>query len=72
MKDYPDVPKHYGKWQIINTWNGGKKGRVVEFVSSKLGDEGHNECFKWFHKNTPFSFSTAVMHQGYAVEPVEE
>ena len=56
------------RWQIVNTWNGGEGGRVVCFISKNVGDEGHNECFKWIHHNTSFSFSEATKRQGYKVE----
>jgi hypothetical protein len=60
---------HTGRWAIIDTWNGGAGGRVMRFVSSGGGAVGHNECFKWIHDNTPFSFYEAVTHQGYKIEP---
>lgn len=65
----PDPTK---RWQIVNTWNGGKGGRVVEFTSKGTGVDGHNECFKWVLDHTPFSFSEATTHQGYTVEQVPE
>ncbi len=55
------------KWLIVNTWNGGKGGRKVVFVSTKEGDAGHNECFEWIHSHTPFSFQEATTRQGYEV-----
>ena len=59
------------RWQIVNTWNGGKGGRRIEFTSSAIGDAGHNECFKWILDHTPFSFDMATRHQGYEVLPVD-
>ena len=60
------------RWRIVNTWNGGAHGRKVEFVSKADGPEGHNECFKWIHDNTSFSFHEATVNQGYVVEPEPE
>ena len=60
------------RWQIINTWNGGAGGIVLCFTSKQTGDAGHNECFKWIHDHTPFSFSEATTHQGYKIDPVED
>lgn len=57
------------RWQIVNTWNGGAGGRVVVFTSKAEGNAGHNECFAWIHRTTPFSFAEATARQGYAVEP---
>lgn len=57
------------RWRIINTWNGGAGGLVVMFTSREVGNAGHNECFKWIHDHTSFSFHEAVTHQGYKVEP---
>ena len=57
------------KYQIINTWNGGKKGRVVEFTSEEEDVEGRNECFIWILGHTPFSFHEATTNQGYEVIP---
>jgi hypothetical protein len=57
------------RFRIINTWNGGAGGLVVVFTSKDTGPAGHNECFKWIHRNTPFSFSEAITRQGYKVEP---
>lgn len=58
------------KWQIVNTWNGGKGGQVIVYTSENEGDAGHNECFSWIQVNTPFSFEEATRHQGYIVQPV--
>lgn len=58
------------RWRVVNTWNGGKGGRVVAFESSATGDNGHNECFLWVHRNTPFSFHEATTRQGYVVEQI--
>jgi hypothetical protein len=60
------------KWQIVNTWNGGKGGRKIVFTSKEEGPAGHNECFEWIHRHTPFSFHEAVTNQGYVVEEVAE
>jgi hypothetical protein len=59
------------KYRIVNTWNGGKGGRKIEFVSTEEGEAGHNQCFKWIHRHTPFSFSEATGGQGYVIEPVK-
>jgi hypothetical protein len=59
------------RWRVINTWNGGKGGRVVEFTSESTGDAGHNECFTYLHKTTSFSFHEATTRQGYEVMEVE-
>lgn len=59
------------RWRLVNTWNGGAGGRVVVFTSTALGNEGHNECFKWVHDHTPFSFHAATHGQGYVMEQVE-
>lgn len=58
-------------FRIVNTWNGGAGGRKAVFTSMKKGDDGHNECFEWIHKNTPFSFHEATINQGYVVEECE-
>ena len=60
------------RWQIINTWNGGKGGEKVVFTSESSGAAGHNECFLWVLKNLPFSFHEATTNQGYKVVPKEE
>ena len=57
------------RWRIVNTWNGGKGGRVVVFVSTEVDDAGHNECFAWVHNNTPFSFSES-RRQGLICEQI--
>lgn len=56
------------KYQIVNTWNGGKGGRVIVFISEKTGVAGENECFEWFHRHTSHSVSEAITNQGYVVE----
>jgi len=58
------------KYQIINTWNGGCGGMVVEFTSKATGIDGYNECFKWILDHTPFSFHEATTRQGYKVEKI--
>jgi len=60
------------RYRIVNTWNGGKGGREVVFESTKEDTEGHNECFKWVHNNTPFSFEEAIKRQGYVIEEIKE
>jgi hypothetical protein len=60
------------RWRIINTWNGGTGGLVVEYTSKERGSAGHNECFEWIIKNKPFSFHEALTNQGYKVEPLRE
>lgn len=62
----------YHRWQIVNTWNGGAGGRVRVFLSERGGDAGHNECFEWVLRNTPFSFEEATTRQGYKIEPYKE
>jgi len=57
-------------FQVVNTWNGGAGGRRVQFVSPEVGTEGFNQCFKWVHDNTSFSFDEATTNQGYHVEAV--
>ena len=58
------------KWRVLNTWNGGAGGIVVEFESQRGGPAGHNECFEWIIKHKPFSFHEAVTRQGYKIEQV--
>ena len=65
------VPSETKRWQIVNTWNGGKGGRVAVFTSISAGTAGHNECFVWLQRNTPFSFSEATSRQGYVLEQVD-
>lgn len=60
------------RWQIVDTWNGGKGGSKVVYISKSEGNAGHNECFKWIHDHTSFSFHEATTNQGYKVEPTEE
>lgn len=65
--------KNDKKWQVLDTWNGGKKGTpTVRFTSTEVGAAGHNECFAWFHKNTSFSFSEATTNQGYRVVQLDD
>jgi hypothetical protein len=59
------------RWRVVDRWNGGAGGAVVRFTSKSRGTEGHNECFVWIHRNTPFSFHEAVTRQGYHVEQVD-
>lgn len=58
------------RFQVINTWNGGKGGRRVQFVSPGLGVDGYNDCFKWVHDNTSFSVDEATTNQGYVIAAV--
>jgi hypothetical protein len=58
------------RWRIVNTWNGGAGGERVVFTSAAVGNAGHNECFEWMHRNTPFSLHEATVNQGYRVEEV--
>jgi len=57
----PETPQVY---RLVNTWNGGKGGRVEILTGT------HNECFEWVINHTPFSFHEATTNQGYVVEPV--
>jgi hypothetical protein len=66
-----DTEGNGNRWRVINTWNGGAGGIVVEFTSELGGAAGHNQCFKWIHDNKPFSFHEAVTHQGYKIEQVQ-
>jgi len=59
-----------GLWRVVDTWNGGTRIPRLRFISTAMGDAGHNECFTWIHQNTGFSFSEATTRQGYIVEPV--
>jgi hypothetical protein len=56
------------RWRIVNTWNGGAGGRVVVHTSSATGHAGYDECMKWIHTNTSFSFHQAITYQGYKLE----
>lgn len=55
------------RWQVVNNWNGGKEERIVEFTSKQDGIPGHNECFAWILKHTPFSYYEATTWQGYKI-----
>lgn len=57
------------RWAIVDTWNGGKGGRKIVFVSTMVENAGHNQCFEWIHRHTPFSYNEATKNQGYSVEP---
>ena len=56
------------RFQIVDTWNGGKGGRRVLFTSESTGVDGENECFAWILNHTPFSNHEATTRQGYVVE----
>jgi hypothetical protein len=53
------------RYELVNTWNGGKLGRVVVFTGT------HNECFEWVLQHTPFSFAEATRNQGYELVEVK-
>ena len=62
-------------WRIVDHWRGGKGPlgskdlpALVVFTSNAAGNAGHNECFVWVHRHTPFSFAAATKDQGYTVE----
>ncbi len=69
LSDLRIVPAH--RWQIVDTWNGGEGGRKVVFTSAQTGNEGHNECFAWVHRNRSQSFDWETRHGGLKVEPAE-
>lgn len=60
------------RWRITDTWNGGTLAPKVVYESKACGVPGHNECFEWILKQTPFSFHNATTEQGYTVEQFEE
>lgn len=59
------------RFRIVNTRNGGAGGRKVEYETKECGVAGGNECLKWVHDNTSFSFDEAIRNQGYVVEPFQ-
>lgn len=46
-------------WTLIDVWNGGNGGLSVKCVGTE------NECFRWVHNHTSFSFDWALKHGGY-------
>lgn len=58
------------RWVLTDTWSGGKQTPETLFVSSCDGNEGHNECMSWVHRNKSYSLSEGIEHQGLKVELV--
>jgi hypothetical protein len=58
------------RYYVVDTWNGGVGGITVRFVSTLYGTDGYNECLKWLHNNTSFSWDEALTRQGYKIEPM--
>jgi hypothetical protein len=62
-----DIENGDRRHRIIDTWNGGKGGSVIVFVSLKCGYAGFNECVRWVHEFKSYSFSQH-RDQGLRVE----
>jgi hypothetical protein len=62
-----DKTPYAGRWEVIDTWNGGEGGTRVRFEAPTPGYTGWLECVHWIHQNTSFSVHEAVTNQGYKI-----
>ena len=70
--DCPTCPRDSGPraytdkaWRLVDTWNGGTNEPREVWRGIRIDD-----AMLWVHRHTSFSYSEAIAHQGYRLEPI--